>query len=201
MNPFQRRTRGYGRFVPAAIAASGLAVTVVLSGCSAGQVAQTATQEPAVNGTSGRAGEITLRNIHLRATQTTDYVQPGRDVELIFVAANDSPTVDDKLVSITSDVGSVTVTGDTDLPATGVLVVGTPDGQPTPLENVEVAETAEANVELSKPITNGLTYDFTFTFEKAGNTTVSVPISAGETPRRDTPAEAGDSAGHSGGGH
>lgn len=37
-------------------------------------------------------------------------------------------------------------------------------------------------MELSKPVTNGLTYDFTFTFEKAGETTVAVPISAGEAP-------------------
>lgn len=201
MNPFKRRTIGFGRSIPFAVATCGLAVGVLLSGCGAGQVSQTATQEPAINGTSGRAGEIALRNVHLRATQTSDYVEPGREVELLFVAANDSPDVDDKLVSIASDVGSVTLTGDTDLPATGVLVVGTPDGQPTPLDTIEVADSAEATVELSKPITNGLTYDFTFTFEKAGQTTVSVPISAGETPRREDTSRAGDSSGHTGGGH
>ena len=201
MNPFKRRTNAPGKPVPFAVAACGLAVGVMLSACSAGQISQTATQEPAINGTSGTAGEIALRNIHLRATQTSDYIEPGREVELLFVAANGSPDVDDKLVSITSDVGSVTVEGDTDLPATGVLVVGTPDGQPTPLENIEVADSAEAMVELAKPITNGLTYDFTFTFEKAGETTVSVPISAGEAPRRGATAGSGDSSGHSGGGH
>lgn len=201
MNPFKRRTSAHGKPVPFAVAACGLAMGVILSACSAGQVSQTATQEPAINGTSGAAGEIALRNVHLRATQTSDYVEPGREVELLFVATNDSPNVDDKLVSITSDIGSVTVEGDTDLPATGVLVVGTPDGQPTPLENIEVADSAEAMVELSKPITNGLTYDFTFTFEKAGEATVSVPISAGESPRREDTTGAGVSSGHSGGGH
>jgi hypothetical protein len=35
-------------------------------------------------------------------------------------------------------------------------------------------------VHISKPITNGLTYDFTFNFEKAGETPSPVPISAGE---------------------
>ena len=200
MNPFERRTRAYGRSVPA-LAACGLAATVLLSACSAGQVAQTATQEPAINGTSALLGDIALRNVHLYAVQTTDYLQPGREVDLIFAAANASPDVSDKLVSITSDVGSVTLTGDTEIPVNGVLVVGTPDGQPTPLENVEAADTAEAIVELEKPITNGLTYDFTFTFENAGETTVGVPISAGEAPRRDYSEEAGDSAGHYGGGH
>ena len=194
MNPFKRRSS----LVPAAVVACGLAAAV-LSGCSAGQVAQTATQEPAVNGTSANAGNIALRNVHLRATQSSDYVEPGRDVELIFVAANSSADVGDKLISITSDPGSVEVSGDTAVPAAGVLEVGTPDGQPTALESVEAADSAEATVALSKPITNGLTYDFTFTFEKAGDITVGVPISAGEAPRRGAAAEAGESAGHSGG--
>lgn len=192
MNPFKRPSS-----VVAALATCGVAASVVLSGCSAGQVSQTATQEPAVNGTSGNVGNIALRNVHLRAEQTTDYVQPGTDVELLFVAANNSPDVADKLVSITSDIGEVTLTGGGDLPMNGSLLVGAPDGQVAALESVEPADAAEAKVELNKPITNGLTYDFTFTFQNAGQTTVPVPISAGESPRRE---EAGSSAGHGGGG-
>jgi hypothetical protein len=127
-----------------------------------------------VNGTSANVGPISLRNVHLRAAQSTDYVQPARDVELFFVAVNSSPDVDDKLVSITSEVGKVTLTGDTSIPANGVLTVGEPDGQIAPLESAERADAAEAVVALSKPITNGLTYNFTFDFEKAGQTTVTV---------------------------
>jgi copper(I)-binding protein len=181
------------------LAASGLAVAVVLSGCGAGQISQTATQEPAVNGTSANIGEVALRNIHLRATQTTDYIQPGREVELLFQASNNSPDVNDKLVSITSDVGTVSLTGDAALPAGGALVVGAPDGQTTPLESVEPTGAVEAMVALTKPITNGLTYDFTFEFEKAGKGTVAVPISAGETSRRDPVQDTGDAGGQSGG--
>jgi copper(I)-binding protein len=155
-----------------------------------------ATQEPAVNGTTANLGPISLRNVHLRAAQATDYVQPGRDVELLFVAVNDSPDVNDKLVSITSDIGKVTLTGDTSIPANGVLTVGEPDGQIAPLESAEKADAADATVALSKPITNGLTYNFTFDFEKAGETTVTVPISAGEAPRREAAVEAGDTGGH-----
>lgn len=195
MKPFNRRSS-----VLTTLAACGLAASAVLSGCSAGQVAQTATQEPAVNGTSATAGPIALRNVHIRADQTKDYVQPGTEVELIFVAANTSPDVADKLVSITSDIGSVTLTGDGEVPVNGVLEVGSPDGQITPLESIEPADAAEAKVELSKPITNGLTYDFTFKFENAGETTVAVPISAGEAPRREEAAGSGGSAGE-GGGH
>jgi copper(I)-binding protein len=182
--------------VAAGLAACGLAAAVALSGCGAGQLSQMATQEPAVNGTSGNLGPISLRNVHLRVAQAGDYVQPGRDIELLFVAVNNSPDVNDKLVSITSDIGKVTLTGDTSIPANGVLTVGAPDGQIAPLESVERAEAAKAAVALSKPITNGLTYNFTFDFEKAGETTVIVPISAGEAPRREAPVEAGDTGGH-----
>ncbi|HET7666702.1 MAG TPA: hypothetical protein VFK56_11670 [Mycobacterium sp.] len=175
----------------AGLAACGLAVAVALSGCGAGQVSQTATQEPAVNGTNATVGQIALRNIHVRAAQKTDYVQPGSPVELLFVAVNGSPDTNDKLVSVTSDIGTVSISGDSTVPANGVLVVGEPDGQTKPLEAAEKAEAVQAKVALSKPITNGLTYQFTFTFEKAGKTSAQVPISAGEQPRREAAAEAG----------
>jgi copper(I)-binding protein len=178
------------------LAACGIAAGIALSGCGAGQVSQTATQEPAVNGTLATVGPIALRNVHLRAAQSTDYVQPGSDAELLFVAANNSPDVNDKLLSVTTDIGTVSLSGDTSVPANGVLVVGEPDGQIAPLESAEKAEAVKAKVALSKPITNGLTYKLTFTFEKAGQTSVQVPISAGEQPRREAAAEAGDTGGH-----
>jgi len=192
VNRFQSRSYA----VAPLLAACGLAAAFALSGCSAGQVAQTATQEPAVNGTLATVGEIALRNIHLRATQSTDYVQPGRDVELLLVAANNSPDVNDKLLSVSSDVGTVSLSGDTTVPANGVLLVGEPDGQIAPLEAAEKASAVQAKIALTKPISNGLTYNFTFDFDKAGETTVAVPISAGEQPRREAAVEAGDTGGH-----
>ncbi len=165
-------------------AAAGLAACgLIVTGCSAGQIAQTATQEPAVNGTSANVADIALRNVHLQAVQTGDFLQPGTAVQLMFVAANNSVDVNDKLVGVTSAVGAVALTGDMALPANSALVVGSPDGQ-AEARPMGSAEPATAEVTLSKPITNGLTYDFTFEFEKAGKTTVAVPISAGEQPRR-----------------
>ncbi|MCW2687423.1 MAG: hypothetical protein JWR37_2313 [Mycobacterium sp.] len=187
MNRF--RTRGSA--VTGGLAACGLAVAVVLTGCSAGQLTQTSTMEPAVNGTSASVKNITLRNVHLRAPQSTDYLQPGRSIELLAVITNQSPDTNDKLLGITSDIGTVTLTGDGTVPANGVLVLGTPDGQPTPLDNVEAAKATKATVALAKPISNGLTYNFTFTFQVAGQATVPVPISAGEAPRREAEAATG----------
>jgi hypothetical protein len=198
VNRFKSRSSA----VTVALGACGLAVAAALTGCSAGQVSQTATQQAAVNGTAATVGPITLRNIHLRAPLKSDYVEPGSEVELLFVASNESPYTADKLTSITSDFGTVSLTGDTTLPAQDALLVGEPDGQAAALEQTETADAAKAKVDVSKPITNGLTYDFTFTFEKAGSTTVAVPISAGEAPRRDqsgggSHTEGGDTGGHS----
>jgi hypothetical protein len=157
-------------------------IATVLSGCSAGQVAQTAAQEPAVNGNRLTINHVALRDIRIQAVQTGDFLQPGKAVDLVLVAVNQSPDVADRLVGITSDIGTVTMTGDARLPAGGMLFVGTPDGQivaPGPLQSNQATK---ASVVLSKPITNGLTYNFTFNFEKAGQGSVMVPISAGLAP-------------------
>lgn len=159
-----------------AVSASMAACGLLLTGCGAGQIAQTANQHAAVNGTSADVKRIALRNVHLLATQTSDSIQPGSVVPLLLIAANDSPDVDDALMSITSDIGSVALTGDASLPAEGVLIVGA-TGQAEPMD---ATAAPAAEVTLAKPISNGLTYNFTFTFEKSGAVTVAVPISAGE---------------------
>jgi hypothetical protein len=199
----RNRTRAFS--VTSGLTACGLAAAVILTGCSAGQVTQTSVQEPAVNGTTGLAGNSTsgvaLRNVHLRAPQSSDYVRPGSSVDLLFVAVNESAAEADKLVSITSDVGTVSVSGNATVRPGSTLVVGTPDGQLSPLDATEGADTAEAKVALSQPISNGLTYAFTFNFQRSGSATVQVPISAGEAPRREVSGDAEAEAGADTGGH
>lgn len=161
-----------------AVATAGLAACgLLITGCGSGQISQTAGQEAAVNGMSANVKTIALRNVHLQATQTSDFLQPGRIVPLLFVAANDSPDVNDKLVGITSEFGNVALTGDMSIPAGGALVTGSGGGE---AQAMGAAAPATAMVTLTKPVTNGLAYNFTFDFEKAGKTTVAVPIAAGE---------------------
>ena len=171
-------------------AAAGLAACgLVVTGCSSGQIAQTATQESAVNGTSANIKDIALRNVHLQAEQTSDFLQPGTVVPLVLVAANNSPDTDDKLLSITSEVGEVDLTGGAAIPAAGALVLNAPaeQGGTQQMGGAQPAGQAAANapagvlVTLAEPITNGLTYDFTFTFEKAGRATIAVPVAAGDS--------------------
>jgi hypothetical protein len=158
-------------------------IAVALTGCGAGQISQMATQEPAVNGNKVTVNNVALRDIRIQAVQTGDYIQPGRTVDLVLVAVNQSPDVADRLLGVTSDIGTVTVTGDARLPAGGMLFVGTPEGAKVAPGPIGSNGAAKATVALAKPITNGLTYNFTFNFEKAGQASVLVPISAGLGPQ------------------
>jgi hypothetical protein len=158
-------------------------VAALLSGCGAGQISQTATQEPAVNGNKVTVNNVALRDVRMQAVQTGDFLQPGKTVDLVAVAVNQSPDVPDRLVGVTSDVGAVTISGDGRLPAGGMLFIGTPDGPKVAPGPIESNNAVKATVALAKPISNGLTYSFTFNFEKAGQATVLVPISAGLGPQ------------------
>src|SRR5262249_22043108 len=82
----------------ARVALAGLValLAAALSGCGAGQISQTATQEPAVNGNRVTVNNVALRDIRIQAVQTGDSVQPGRSVELVAVAVNQSPDVVDR---------------------------------------------------------------------------------------------------------
>jgi copper(I)-binding protein len=149
-------------------------------------------QQSAVDGNQAVINNVALRNVHIQALQTGDFLRPGATVNLVLVAVNQSPDITDKLVGITTDIGEVTVTGDPTLHASGVLFVGSQNGQSKKSDNaVENADSVKATIALSKPITNGPNYDFTFNFEKAGSVSVGVPISAPESaPQHESPGPA-----------
>ena len=170
----------------AVLALIGLLATT-LTGCGAGQISQMATQEPAVNGNrfTFSNDSVALRDIHIRAAQSGDFIEPGKTVDLVLVAINQSPDITDRLVGITSDIGTVTLAGgDGRLPAGGMLFIGTPDGQNVVPGPMDANNAVKATVTLARPISNGLAYNFTFNFEKAGQAAVMVPISAGPAPQR-----------------
>ncbi len=154
-------------------------LAVLVSGCGAGQISQMAVQDPAVNGNKVTFNNVALRDIRIQANQTGDFLQPGRTVDLVLVAINQSPDTPDRLVGISTDVGTVAISGDARLPAGGMLFIGTPEGQKVAPGPIDSNTAVKATVTLIKPITNGLNYNFTFNFEKAGQASVLVPISAG----------------------
>lgn len=186
MNRFDYRVPRSRRSAKLARLATGAAIgAAALSGCGVGQLSQTTMQQSAVNGNQAVVNNVALRNVHIQALQTGDYLRPGTTVDLVLVAVNQSPDTADRLVGITTDIGKVTVTGDPTLHASGVLFVGTQNDQPKkPDDAVERADTVKATIALSKPITNGPNYNVTFNFEKAGSVSMAVPIAAPEPPQR-----------------
>lgn len=101
--------------VTAALAA-GLGLVAV--GCSAGQVTQTDTQVAAVDGASGNAGPIAVRNAMLAFPPDGNRYKDGADAPLTFVIANTGSTPD-KLLSIKSDASEAEaeVVGSKEIPA------------------------------------------------------------------------------------
>jgi copper(I)-binding protein len=104
------------RFIVTAALAAGLGLVAV--GCSAGQVTQTDTQVAAVDGASGNAGPIAVRNAMLAFPADGNRYKDGEDAPLTFVIANTGSTPD-KLLSIKSDASEAEaeVVGSKDLPA------------------------------------------------------------------------------------
>ncbi|WP_090007601.1 hypothetical protein [Lentzea albidocapillata] len=96
--------------------AAGLGLVAV--GCSAGQVTQTDTQVAAVDGASGNAGPIAVRNAMLAFPADGNRYKDGEDVPLTFVIANTGSTPD-KLLSIKSEASDAEaeVVGSKDIPA------------------------------------------------------------------------------------
>jgi hypothetical protein len=186
VNRFDNRVSGSRRSAKLAVLASGAVIgAVAISGCGAGQIAQTAMQQSAVDGNQATVKNVALRNVHIQALQTGDFLRPGSTVDLVLVAVNQSPDINDRLLGITTDIGKVTVTGDPDLPASGVLFFGGQNGETKKSDRpLEAGDTVKATIALSKPITNGPNYDVTFNFEKAGSVSLAVPISAPESSQR-----------------
>lgn len=180
MNLFSTR----GSAIGGALAATLIAAT--LTGCGAGQQSQTATQEPAVNGASAGTGDIALRDVRIRAEITGAELKPGESVDLMFVATNQSGTQNDRLMSVTSDVGSVSLSpSNPEIPANGSLIVGKPEGaEAEAMQKLADAQKATATVKLNKPIANALTYEFVFKFQRSGEAKVAVPVSPPESAPR-----------------
>jgi copper(I)-binding protein len=101
--------------VTAALAA-GLGLVAV--GCSAGQITQTDTQVAAVDGASGNAGPIAVRNVMLAFPPDGNRYHDGDDVPLTFVIANTGENTD-KLLSIKSEAaeGEAEIVGGKEIPS------------------------------------------------------------------------------------
>jgi copper(I)-binding protein len=160
---------------------------IALAACSAGQVAQTATQEQNL-GNSADVGQLHLRALELPYPTGGEYTS-GANARLLGAIASDA-TTDDTLVSIegaafssveivdpsassTAGTGSSSGSGSgLTIPAGGTLFIGNGNGPSVTL------------VGFSAPVGVGQYVDVTFTFQQAGAVTVSIPVA---TAARDLP--------------
>ena len=149
-------------------------ITAIIAGCSSGQISQTATQEPAINGVNIQVGTIALRNLHLLTSKQYNKTNFQTEAQLIFVAVNGSTELSSKLISVRTTVGYLMLSGSQTIPANGILTVNSTD---TFLRLSEKAEHCTAKVILLRPIINGLSYKFKFKLNR-GEAIVEIPVSS-----------------------
>ncbi|AOW95070.1 hypothetical protein BFN03_15475 [Rhodococcus sp. WMMA185] len=185
-----------------------------MSACSAGQITQTSSQVAAINGNSADGGSIALRNVHVVFPNSEEYsIEPGGTAVLAFTAVNLNESVADTLTAITTDFAeSVTIgtaTGDQEIAPQTSLAAGLPaqDFAESAEARTQSDESADAPTDLllvtlddlNEGVRPGLTFPATFTFEKAGDITVSVPVDAGPLTEREVSDRSPGS--EAGGGH
>ncbi|MGQ0837105.1 hypothetical protein [Actinokineospora sp.] len=134
MSRAQQNSTGRPRLAPAALGL-GLAAVLGAVGCSAGQITQTDSQLPAVNGAMAQLGPIAVRDAKL-AYPKGGFYPSGSDAPLVLTFVNVGADADE-LLDVTSTVAEdVDIVGDVALPGSSALAVGTPD------ETVEVAKSS-----------------------------------------------------------
>ncbi|WP_019931622.1 hypothetical protein [Nocardia sp. BMG111209] len=149
-----------------AIAALAAGAALVLSGCGAGQLSQTASQVSAVNGNSANVGKVSLRNVRILLPGSEEYTNAkGGKAVLAFSAVNGSGAAPDELTSITTDLGAVRISPATpELPPLQALVAAGPEAghagatpaasssaSATPTAGAAASSTAGASATTSAP--------------------------------------------------
>jgi copper(I)-binding protein len=193
------------RMVTVAALAAGAAL--VLSGCGAGQISQTAVQAAAVNGNHADINKIALRNVHIVFPGEGYTNTKGGNALVALSIINNSESVPDELTSITADLGTVKITpppGDPAFiiaPQQTVVAAATghasakpevapstaPGAQPTDMPAI-APEAKSGLIEitgLTKDIIPGLTYTVSFNFKQNGTVQVQVPVDAGSADRHE----------------
>ncbi|MEV1292218.1 copper chaperone PCu(A)C [Pseudonocardia sp. NPDC049635] len=157
---------------------------LLLSGCGAGQISQTAQQVAATNGVNTSVGSVDLRDVQIAYPEApaggAELYAPGSSAPLRATLVN-SGSVADRLVSVSSPAAAnVLVDGDPVLPQ-DVALVSAGNFELTPTAARPLNITLEG---LTRPIRAGENIPITFVFERAGSVTAQVPAAV---PTEDIP--------------
>ena len=159
---------------PARWAAAVLAPVLLLSGCAAGQEAETAEETPDVAGTDGSVGAVSLDDVFL---DSEDTVEAGAAVPLRGVLTNDAEQAD-RLVGVSTPAASAVQL----LDESGQV---SSDGIELPAGGQVEAVSGAVRMQLEEvtaPIATTDTVRVTFTFATAGEVQLDVPVAPSPGP-------------------
>jgi copper(I)-binding protein len=182
-----------------------------LGGCASGQISQTASQAAAVNGASGHAGSIAVRDAEFVYPGSGEHIYPAGSSAAMKMTIVNTGGIRDKLVAVRSPVAaSVRLEGTTTIPGHSALRVIAPEAHASTTPAPPVSPTASPTTPgsqpspTSEPATEGelapgeltitlenLTEDLKpgkpvrvlMVFERAGEIVLSVPVAAPDEPR------------------
>lgn len=179
----------------------GFGAALALAGCGAGQITQTSTILPAVNGALGQAGQVFVRNASLANRDVCEQAYTaGSNAPLTLTIANNGPK-DDELVAVSSpNATGATIQGQKTIVAGNTLEVGAAyqsDGQQSSASSTSGTGLGQANVTLTglkTAVWPGQLVPVTFTFRDSGRVTLELPIAAPTKPLSCPQAPAGSGA-------
>lgn len=177
-------TRPLRKLVPAV--AIGVSALLGAVGCGAGQVAQTSSMEPAVNGNMAQVGKLMLRNVAVAYPENGEGYKAGDDAPLVLTIAN-TGMADDELVGVTSPAGKVEITGNPSIPGQSALQVVAPEENPSASSSASSgAESSAQSSESTAPETTGTSTSGSPT---SGSEAPSTGTSGSESPTMTTTTE------------
>lgn len=160
-----------------------------------GPAAATAENVTMTGGANGRVGQLEVEDAQITFNPPVPGGQvyaPGEDAPLQVTIVNTGDEAD-RLTGVSSPAAtSVGIVGETRLPGGQVLTAGYDD----PIESITLPGATDIEItmiDLATPLRAGLTYPVTFTFEKAGELRLELPLENPDVlpPRAENPAPDG----------
>ncbi|MDX3188225.1 hypothetical protein PV458_07445 [Streptomyces sp. MN03-5084-2B] len=153
-----------------------LGAALVLAGCGAGQITQTDSQQPAVNGTHAQVKSIDLRNAAVQYPTSGPGYAAGATPALTLTIVNRGAQ-DDSLVSVTTeDGGKATIDGSRTVVAMHSLVIG-PDDAVESTNEVQATSSGAPTSSASAPTAGGTPTGSSSATNSPGNNLTASPTS------------------------
>lgn len=174
----RRRSGGSGVLLALAM------VSLLLAGCSAGQQAQTATEQPTNDEASANVGSLSLLDIAIAYPSGGSYAR-GDDARLDMVITNNDVVTPDALVKVRTDAAAgVTISpAAAATPAHGLADASAEvEIPPDSAVSFRGSRPSVTLAGLTRPMLPGEVVQVTFVFAKAGAVTVTVAVAAPTSP-------------------